>query len=422
MYIPYDKIEEYLEEHFNYTKLKEYFYRKKISQNLKYIEKNEKKVISRLRKKYSKGKKINVVFYIYDEAKWKCQSLYELLEDNDKFNVKILVTRNSVVNKENPSWQTKRCLKKTYQFFFEKGMNVEYAYDIEKQEHIPFKKFKPDVVIYQHPWYVETSQGPVVCSKFALTYYVPYYFPTTTAPIDYYLRFHRYIENYCVFDEITKNVYKEKMENKAKNVIVTGQPFLDYFRTHHNKGYKYTIYAPHWSICNQGIAYGTFEWNGKWLLEYAKGHPEMQWVFKPHSLLKKALVDRKVMTEEEVQNYYEDWNSVGIVYEHGDYLDLFNQSKLLITDCSSFLGEYFMTENPVIHLISKNATPYNETINQVIKHYYKAECIEHLAELLSELPTQDYMKEERIKAIEELGYKNNNASQNILNNILEKLS
>ena len=118
MYIPYDKIEEYLEEHFNYTKLKEYFYRKKISQNLKYIEKNEKKVISRLRKKYSKGKKINVVFYIYDEAKWKCQSLYELLEDNDKFNVKILVTRNSVVNKENPSWQTKRCLKKTYQFFF----------------------------------------------------------------------------------------------------------------------------------------------------------------------------------------------------------------------------------------------------------------------------------------------------------------
>ena len=81
-----------------------------------------------------------------------------------------------------------------------------------------------------------------------------------------------------------------------------------------------------------------------------------------------------------------------------------------------------MTENPVIHLISKNATPYNETINQVIKHYYKAECIEHLAELLSELPTQDYMKEERIKAIEELGYKNNNASQNILNNILEKLS
>lgn len=422
MYIPYEKIEQYLEKYFNYSKLKDYFYNKKISQNLNYISKNEQRVISKLRKKYLKGKKINVVFYVYDDTKWKCQSLYELLEDNPKFNVKILVTRNSVLEKENPSYQSRRDLKKTYQFFFERGMNVEYAYDLNKQEHIPFKNFKPDIVVYQHPWYVETSQGPVVCSNFALTYYIPYYFPTTTAPIDYYLRFHKYVENYCVFDEITKNLYAEKMENNAKNVIVTGQPFLDYFRNHHKINSKYTIYAPHWTICNQGISYGTFEWNGLWLLDYAKKHPEKAWVFKPHPLLKKALVDNNIMLEQEVLDYYKEWNKIGMTYESGDYLDLFNQSKMLITDCSSFLGEYFMTENPVIHLISKNSTPYNETINQIIKYYYKAECVEHLAELLEELPEKDYMKEERIKAISALGYKNNNASQNILNNMLEKIS
>ena len=211
------------------------------------------------------------------------------------------------------------------------------------------------------------------------------------------------------------------MQNHGKNLKVTGQPFLDYFRLNPSGESKYTIYAPHWTVAKQGIAYGTFEWNGKFMLEYAKKHPEKNWVFKPHPLLFKALIDQGIMTVGEVQNYYNEWGNIGFRYESGDYLELFNNSQMLITDCSSFLGEYFMTEKPVIHLISPFATPYNKTVNRVIKHYYRAENIEDLKTLLERLPEHDTMKEERMRAVEELGFKNNYASKNILDDIIQTI-
>jgi len=414
MFINYEKIGEKL---FKLTKnesLKDLFYNKKIKQNCTYIEKNQKKVLKKLRKK----SKIKVGFYIYDETKWKCQSLYDLMENEEKFEPVILVTKTNVLDPQNPSFQTLENLEKVYKFFKDKNMKVEYAY---KGGFIPFKNFDLDIIIYQHPWYVETSQGPVVCSKFALTCYVPYYFPTTTAPIDYHLRFHRYVQNYYVFDEITKKLYAEKMSNKAKNVKVVGQPFLDYFRLNKSEEKTYTIYAPHWSICKKSIAYGTFEWNGKFMLEYAKLHPERNWIFKPHPLLFMALINNKIMTQEEAENYYNEWAKIGLKYESGDYLELFNKSKLLITDCSSFLGEYFLTENPVIHLISEFATPYNETINQIIENYYKVKNVEELGILLNYLSKNDPLKSQRIQALEDLGLKNNYAAENILNDLKEIL-
>lgn len=403
-----------------FNKFKDKFYDLKVRQNLEYIAKNYKKVQKRLQQKSKKGP-LRVVFYVYDDTKWKCQSLYDLLDEDKSFEVEILVTKNAAKNKDNPSYQTIEDVKKTYEFFANKKMNVKYAYDIKKKRFIPFKKFKPDIIIYQHPWYVETSQGPVVCSKFALTYYVPYYFPTTTAPHDYHLRFHLYIEKYCVFDEITKKLYVKKMKNHGKNVIVTGQPSFDYFHNNIRQEKEFIIYAPHWSICKKSVAYGTFEWNGKFLLDYAKKHPQQKWVFKPHPLLFKALIDNNIMSKQEAKNYFNEWDKIGLKFESGDYFDLFLRSKMMITDCSTFLGEYFLTENPLIHLISKDATPFNETVNQVIENYYKATNIKELSKLLEQLPENDIMKTKRINAVNNLGFKNINASQNILNDIKSTL-
>lgn len=376
----------------------------RIARNLEYIEANKSYVIERLKKK----SKYKVCFYVYDETKWKCQSLYELFERDEQFEPLILVTKTSVEDIKNPSYQSKENLERVYNFFKNKNIKVEYAY---RDGFVPFEEFEPDIIIYQHPWYVETSQGPVVCSKFALTCYVPYYIPTTTAPIDYYLRFHKYVQNYYVFDEITKKLYQEKMDNGGKNVKAVGQPFLDYFLYAKKEEKKYTIYAPHWSICKQSVAYSTFEWSGQFILEYAKKHPEMNWIFKPHPLLKKTLYDKNIMSKEEIENYYNSWDLFGLKYESGDYLELFNKSKLLITDCSSFLGEYFLTGNPVIHLISEDAVPYNETINQIIKYYYKVRNIGELENMLSNVFEKDYMKEAREKAIEEMGMKTSSAEK-----------
>ena len=93
---------------------------------------------------------MKVVFYVYDDTKWKCQSLYDLLDEDKSFEVEILVTKNAAKNKDNPSYQTIEDVKKTYEFFANKKMNVKYAYDIKHNRFIPFEKFNPDIIIYQH--------------------------------------------------------------------------------------------------------------------------------------------------------------------------------------------------------------------------------------------------------------------------------
>ncbi len=421
MYIPYERIGWIINKFINNKKIKDFFYNLKIAQNIKYIEKNKPFVIKKLKNKLETNQKINAIFYVYDETKWKCQALYNLLKEDLRFEVMVLVTKTACQNKDNPSYISDEQLIKTYNFFKEKGINVNYAYDVKTTKFIPFKNFEPDIIFYQHPWYVQTEQGPVVCSKFAITGYIPYYFPIETADIDCNLRFHKYVENYYILDEYTREKYLSKNPELAAKLKVVGYPYLDGFIASKNpKSDLCIIYAPHWTIGGNGLAYGTFEWNGQFILEYAKAHPEIKWIFKPHPLLKKALTDLKIMTEGETEEYYSQWAELGMKYESGDYLGLFEKSDMMITDCSSFLGEYFVTGKPLIHLMS-DKSQFRNSDNPILKSYYRAENIEELKNLLEILPKQDNMKDLRLKILEESGLKNNSASKKVLEDILKIL-
>jgi hypothetical protein len=102
-------------------------------------------------------------------------------------------------------------------------MNVEYGYDISTRHNvgravslqdwdkfIPLEKFNPDIIIYSHPWYVYKTQGPVMCSKYALTYYIPYFLPASEQWHEYGLRFHQYIYRHYVPTELVRDYYVKK--------------------------------------------------------------------------------------------------------------------------------------------------------------------------------------------------------------------
>ena len=421
MYVPYNSILNIVGRIFKNNKIYDYFYNLKIEQNVKYIEKNKLKVRKKLKQKLNSGKKLNVVFYVYDETKWKCQSIYDLLAKDSRFSAKVLVTKTSCMNKDNSSYISSEDLKRTYKFFVERGINAECAYDTEKSCFMPFKKFNPDIIIYQHPWYVKTEQGPVVCSKFALTGYIPYYFPIETVDIDCGLRFHQYVENYYILDDYTKQKCLKKNPELKDKLKVVGYPYLDLYNNDDSDSAEYIIYAPHWTLGGKGLAYGTFEWNGKFMLDYAKSHPEKKWIFKPHPLLYKALQDFGIMTEKEAKEYYSEWGKIGIKYESGDYLALFKQSKMMITDCSSFLGEYFVTTKPLIHLMSEKSQ-FRNSGNPILKTYYRANNLEELKVLLETLPERDSLKDLRLQTLKEIGVGENIASKKIIDDILNQIN
>lgn len=412
MYINYEKIGKILG--FG----ERFFYNKKIKQNLNYIKRNQKKVKAKL-----KGKThLNVAFYVYDSAKWKCQSVYDLMTKDERFTPCVFVTKcNAPENNFNN--QTIDDIKKTYEFFKSKDMNVKYAYDLENDKFIPFEKMspKPDIIIYQHPWYVETTQGPVVCSKFALTYYVPYYISDIDNPIEYDLRFHRYIYRYYVPDEIIRKNYAPNMYDKGEKLIVAGHPQLDFYlddKTENER--KYVIYAPHWTVCGDNLRYSTFDWNGYKILEFAEKHPELNWVFKPHPCLYNFLFMSGYMTKDDADEYYRRWHDVGIVCEDGDYMQLFQNSIAMITDCGSFLTEYFFTKQPCIHLVSQYFKG-NESVKRICETYYNVHNADEMNKFFEEvlIYKNDPKKQERLALLKKLNYPN--SAEFIVEDILKNL-
>lgn len=407
---------DYLYRNINIKPLKDFFYQKKIKQNCAFIAKNKKKVLKKLKNKQV----LKVVFYVYDACKWKCQTIYDEMIKNPRFEPIIIVTKNAAKNLDNPSYQTKEDILATFEFFKNKGMNVELGYNFEKNKHIPFKKFNPDIIIYQHPWYIETSQGPVVCSKFALTAYVPYDIATTTLDIEYNLRFYQYVQNYYLINDKLKEFYTPLMDNKGINLKSTGSPSLDLIKNIDSQE-QYVIYAPHWTIDHENtIAYSTFKQTGKFILEFAQQHPEFNWVFKPHPMLRKALLDNNFMTSQEINEYYSAWEALGKACYDGDYFEIFNKSRLMITDCCTFLMEYFATGKPLIRLVSDKAPEYNVNSKEVIKNYYNIEDNAELAKVLNQLliENNDPMFEERSKASIEF---RQNATENIINDLLAQI-
>ena len=412
MYIDYEKISEKLG--FG----KDFFYKLKVRQNLAYIKKNRKQVLKKLKNKSP----LQVIFYVYDETKWKSQSVYDLMLEDERFNPTIVVTKNCAV-KENANFQTTDDVKKCYEFFKSKGMNVVYGYDLQKDDFIPFEEFNPDIIIYSHPWYVYKTQGPVICSKFALTFYIPYFLPASVKWHDYDLRFHKYIFRHYVPTELIKELYTKNMTENSESLVVAGHPIFDEYSDKNSFTPKYLIYAPHWTVCGNNLRFGTFDWSGGKLLEFAKTHPELNWVFRPHPLMYKFILTSGFMTKEEIDKYFDEWKKIAVFSESGDYMDLFKSSYAMITDCGSFLTEYFVSEKPVIHLVSE-AFKGNPVVEDIDRTYYTAHNTEELQEHLNELllRNNDYKKSARAGLLQKLNLMNNQSAKRIIDDIINSIT
>lgn len=351
----------------------------------------------------SKFRKIRVGFWVTEPAKWTGQYLYEELKNDNHFTPFILLSffkkPQKGINSAGYYYASKR-------FFKEKKMTV---YDTFNPDNYQFKNllsYKPDIIFYQQPWQIHDLQRPEKTHRNALLCYIPYCFYSMNSFVNYLPKFHGRMWKYFVESELHKNDYEKNYD--AENCVVSGSVKLDgyHFIDKNNLGKywkttdkKRIIYAPHHSFNDEFHDVATFKEDGRFILDLAKSHPDTEWIFRPHPVFKDRILKNSIMSEEEINNYYKEWEKIGSISTGGNYYEMFLSSDLLITDCISFLSEYAPTLKPVLHL-KKNIEKdeFNDLVKNIDESYYQIYSNEELEKIFNLVVEEglDSLKDKRL--------------------------
>lgn len=348
-----NRIKQWWWEHHPVKTVKWWYIRKRVS-----TEEAQRKRGERHHRLLESGQVINVVFEVTGIPKWKNDSVLQLMMEHPQFRPLVWHVPYS------GEQAAERYLKEQAlcnEYFSAMGAKVvRYASlaDFPAEE-------KPDIVFTNEPY--DISVYDISHNKGILGFllcYVPYAF--TSAPDK--LTWNHIISNGSLFNFVENNISKQQlsllMDNRGRNIIVSGHPMADSFLTPNAQrkkvwkpcgiGMKRVIWAPHWTIEKETcwLFYGTFMQTGKILLEMAeKYRGQIQFAFKPHPNLYYALCKHPEWGKERTDAFYAKWREMpNTQFEDGAYADLFMQSDAMIHDCGSFIQEYLFADKPCMYL------------------------------------------------------------------------
>jgi CDP-glycerol glycerophosphotransferase (TagB/SpsB family) len=317
----------------------------------------------------------------------------------------------------------------------EKG--YEYVDLMNDKAYKRLWKSKVDIVFYQKP-YIEQLPSQLHFKYHLSSLYCYVYYGIHNSNVSYNtnlelyrILWHNYYENPGVAEE-----KKQAMIFGQEAILVTGMPMFDSLlcdkATYPDPWIKQSqikkriIYAPHHSLPNDaaaGIEYSTFLDNADFMLEMAiKYKNSVQWVFKPHPVLKFKL--EKIWGEERTNAYYKKWQDLdNCQLENGAYQALFLYSDAMIHDCGSFTVEYHLTGNPVLYLVNGKEHQSNITrfSRQGYDLHYKAKTKAEIEQFINNVINGvDPLRAQRLKFREEnlVTPNGKTACENIINAIL----
>lgn len=403
--------------------LREKFRQLKWMAKVRLIRRNYTAQVRRVSEKIACGEKIKVVFIVSECAKWKTQSLYDRMSASSIFEPLIAITAygdwRHIPSREDEVNRSRR-------FSEAHGMRYMVVSDFSTGKQISLNELNPDIVFYDQPWELNKGYMPASVSRYALTAYVPYFVPThADRPAHYALDFFKGLFLYVQLNELWCERFRRLMAPNlfAGRLVGLGHTALDEYWLHRKEACerRYVIYAPHWAFNHPNnsneLNISTFLWSGRNVLEYAKMHPDIDWVFKPHPRLRQALTGSGAWTQAEVDAYYHEWELIGTCRLDADYIGLFRNSKAMITDCSSFLAEYPPSGGAMIHLRSKDEKLALHELNmELYKTFYQVWDVETLPQVLDAVlvRNEDPNREKRMAMVRRLGLGENFAADNIM--------
>jgi hypothetical protein len=272
-----------------------------------------------------------------------------------------------------------------YEKFRDEDIVSSYLDSIQiEHERFKFKKSKdglarlkelsPDYVFLNYPWQRNYKKNYQIekLIEFTKVCYVPYFSTSlVNEPGVEGVALHQFTQAthelaHLVFlqDADTKQAFDSN--GRADHAFLTGTPKIDALLEAKDKVKPHwpierlltdgkrplrVIWAPHHSYGVSWLNFGHFTKQRMPMLNYAKAHPEIDFVFRPHPFLLGTLTGRDLMTVEELDHWRAEWDALPNTYTDidGPFTSLALAADALITDGVSFIAEYpLVTRKPAI--------------------------------------------------------------------------
>ena len=314
--------------------------------------------------------KIKVGFFFENPSKWCGDELYNLFAQNERFEPTVffyafgdeLTRKEFIVSLDK---------------FKSRGLNI---FEIKKSDsEVPTQ----DVLIQISPY----DNGPLALRLInlkvtTLMVYINYGISVTPRTGFYKGYFFRVLWR-IFFSSLISMEHCQKINNMMRGFF-SGYPRMDIFFNKNadlhfdwkktRPDAKKIIWAPHHSVIESpnSIHYATFRWNYKFMYEFAKSHPEISWVVKPHPFLLSRAVSAKIFPTIEVcKEYFQKWDDLpnAQVYYGAYYQAVFATSDGMIQDSSSFVGEYQYVNKPMIYLM-RDEKKFHKLGEKILKASY----------------------------------------------------
>lgn len=402
---------------------------------IKFIQKNQQKILLRIKKK----KKIKVAFFVLQDSIWKCDEIYKLMEKHEEFEP-VIVICPLITHKNELNFYEE--MDRVFNTFSKKSYNVVKTYNENYQWLNVKKTIQPDIIFFTYPHRLTKPQYYIYNYLDRLTCYVPYgIMIANIQQSQYNQKFHNFIWRCYYETEIHKEMAKKYALNQGKNVVVTGYPMCDIFLDKNyipkdkwkiqEKEVKRIIWAPHHSIENNDkeLAYSNFLTNYQFmlnLLEEFKG--QLQIAFKPHPVLKSKLYRHPDWGLEKTNKYYLKWQSLcNGQLEEGSYEDLFLTSDAMILDSVSFISEYLYVEKPSLFLVRDETikNKFNEYGRLCFNYVYKGYTFDDITKFVYDvvLNENDPLFSERRAFVNQylVPVENQTASMTIFNSLISEV-
>jgi len=372
---------------------------------IKAFNQNYDKVKNRIR---NAKKPIRVVFFAIYHSNWKYDSLIRLMLSDSSFEPLVLICPTVVRDKEHELKSRQECVD----YFTLKHIPFVCAYDVESDTYLDPHTLNPDIIFFTNP-YRGLVHPDYYIDKFddVLTCYVSYAFNNVPFKWSVASLFHQIVWRYFVECDENYRLIRKLTSNKAKNCRITGYPLYDSFMSQipsyydwkiKDKKIKRIIWAPHHTVSNhlELLHLSTFERYADFFLELAMKYKDsVQFIFKPHPLLKSNLYTLSGWGKLRTEAYYKKWSEgENTNINEGDYIDLFLSSDALIHDCGSFTVEYLYTQKPALYLDNQTRlSQSNEIGKMAFGVHYHATDEEQITSFIDEviLGNHDYKAKER---------------------------